>query len=132
MWTGDNGRYLNLRPEGIRVSVQNSLHRRLSERLVLLVVAAAHTIALRAVASAGKALAVKLQAAGILAVAVLPGRGSHFLCLPPGALLGWWPAFSNSSFFLALNTFGSGLQIASPWALSYSLVQMFSFIPLAS
>lgn len=75
---------LDLRAEGVGVAVQDGLHRRLAEGLVLLVIAAGHAVARVAVAPAGKALAVQLQAAGVLAVAVLLGVRNEIEV--PGAL----------------------------------------------
>lgn len=76
--------HLYLGPKGIGVAVQDGLHGRLPEALVLLVVAAGHAIAGVAVAPAGEALAVQLQAAGVLAVAVLLGVRDQVQV--PGAL----------------------------------------------
>ena len=55
--------HLNLGPEGIGVALQNGLHSGLADLLALLVVAAVDAVAVVAVAPAGEALAVQLQAA---------------------------------------------------------------------
>ena len=60
----------DLGPKGVGVAVQDGLHRRLPRALVGLVVAAAHAVAAVAVPPRRKALAVQLQAARVLAVAV--------------------------------------------------------------
>ena len=65
------GADLYLRPERIGIAVQDVLHSRLSCGLIVLIVAAAHTVAVVAIPPAGEALAVELQAARVLAVAVL-------------------------------------------------------------
>jgi hypothetical protein len=63
--------HLDLGAEGIGVALQNGLHSGLADLLALLVVAAVDAVAVIAVAPAGEALAVQLQAARVLAVAVL-------------------------------------------------------------
>ena len=75
---------LDLGPKGVGVAVQDGLDGRLPEALVLLVVAAGHAVAGVAVAPAGEALAVQLQAAGVFAVAVLLGVRDEVQV--PGAL----------------------------------------------
>jgi hypothetical protein len=70
---GGKGDNLNFGAESVRISIQDGLNRRLAEGLILLVVATADAVASVAVAPTGKALAVQLQAPGILAIAMLLG-----------------------------------------------------------
>ena len=63
--------HLDLGAEGIGVALEDGLDGRLADLLGLLVVAAVDAVAVVAVAPAGEALAVQLEAARVLAVAVL-------------------------------------------------------------
>ncbi len=72
--------HLDLGPEGVGVALEDGLDRGLADLLALLVVAAVDAVAVVAVAPAGEALAVQLQAARVLAVAVLldgPAQRDH-------------------------------------------------------
>ena len=88
---GEKGhqQHLDLWAKGIWVALKNGLHCRLARGLALTIIAAVSAVAVVAVAPTGKTFAVQLQAAAVLAVAVLVlfggGRSCH-CCSCGGAM----------------------------------------------
>lgn len=69
------------RPESIWVAIKDCLYSCLPESFVLLIVAAAHAVAVQTVSPTGEAFAVQLETPRVFAVTVLPGAKCYISSL---------------------------------------------------